>query len=92
MSIGRIDINIIPSTTFSKLFFTRGICPKKYPASVRGTIHKNAHMILYAMNDLYGISLTPATKGAIVLTIGTKRAITILFFPCFSKNFLVFSI
>ena len=34
---------------------------------------------------------TPATNGAKVRTIGTKRAYTIALPPCFSKNFCVFS-
>jgi hypothetical protein len=38
---------------------------------------------------LRGISPTPASTGAKVRTIGTKRAITTVFGPCFSKQSFV---
>ena len=41
---------------------------------------------LKLMNFEYGIIPTPATKRSKVRTIGTKRAITIVFTPYFSKK------
>ena len=72
------------ANSLEKLFFTHSIFPNKYPAKQIPTTHKNAPTTLYVRNVLYDILPIPATKGAKVLTIGTKRAITIVFEPYFS--------
>lgn len=74
---------------YSKIF---GIeLPIKYPVKTMTDDQTNPPIILYAKNLLYFISPTPASVGASVLMIGTKRAIKIVLFPCFSKNFFVLS-
>ncbi|MEI8253093.1 MAG: hypothetical protein WCG25_05090 [bacterium] len=50
INIGNNEINIIPITTFSKLFFTIGICQKKYHIKVIPTTRTNQPIILYDIN------------------------------------------
>jgi hypothetical protein len=50
--------------------------PNSAPATVRLTPHSTAPPALYAEKDPYGMAATPATKGAKVRTMGTKRART----------------
>ena len=64
--------------------------PKKYPISVKPTTHNTAPITLYVMKIEYPIRPIPATKGANVLTIGTKRAITIVLEPYLVKKSSVF--
>jgi hypothetical protein len=70
--------------TADRLFFTRGIFPKKNPANVSRAVHDIPPMILNARNFEYFIFQIPATKGAKVLTIGTNLARIIVFVPYLS--------
>lgn len=81
---GMIETNIIPKVIRVRLSFTKGILPNKNPPRAKAKTHKNPPTKLYARKVEYSILPTPATKGAIVRTIGTNLAITIVFLPCFS--------
>ena len=58
--------------------------PRKNPPSVVLSTQPTPPITLNARNRRYAIRPTPATVGAKVRMIGTKRAMTIVFAPYFS--------
>ena len=67
-----------------RLFCTISNPPTKKPRKVKIHTHAIPPMTLNERKCLYVILPIPATKGANVRTIGTKRARIIVFPPCFS--------
>eukprot|EP00879_Flechtneria_rotunda_P020938 GHRR01022047.1.p1 GENE.GHRR01022047.1~~GHRR01022047.1.p1 ORF type:complete len:131 (-),score=18.75 GHRR01022047.1:475-867(-) len=74
----------IPKTTSVKLCCTTGRLPKKYPAPRNSSVHSSAPPTLYMANLLYDMLPMPATNGANVRTMGTKRASTTVLPPYLS--------
>ena len=70
--------------TTSKFSQTIEILPKKNPRILIIDVRRNTPVTLNGAKLEYFIIPTPATKGANVRTIGTKRAKTIVFPSCFS--------
>src|SRR6218665_2573083 len=82
--IGAIEIKTIAKTTFSKFAFTHWFDPKKYPRRVMLVTHKIAPNIQNIIYLGYFMLPAPATNGAMVRTIGMKRASITVLPPCFS--------
>jgi hypothetical protein len=57
--IGTTEINIMASTTISKLFLTNSFWPNAYPNMVIEGIHNKAPTTLYVKNFLYVINGNP---------------------------------
>jgi hypothetical protein len=66
----------MPRTTAEKLSRTTGSVPNAAPATVSDPTHSAAPAQLNAVKVGHGMRATPATNGANVRTIGTKRAST----------------
>ncbi len=79
---GSTDTKMMPSTITSKRFFTNGSCPRNQPAGRINPTQATAPTTLKNMNRERFIAPMPATKGANVRMIGTKRAMMIVAPPC----------
>ena len=76
----------MPIATKSTWFLMKSTSPRKYPAKVKLNIQMAPPKRSKERNLEYFMTAIPATKGEKVLTIGTNRAIMMVFGPCFSKK------
>jgi hypothetical protein len=72
---------MIPMITSVKFSLTTGMFPNQNPARTQIDTHAALPETLYRRKRRYGMLPMPATNGANVLTIGTKRAIKIVLPP-----------
>jgi hypothetical protein len=81
-TIGKSEITMMATITTWKLRLTAGICPKEWPATRKQSTQVSAPVTFQVTKWRYDMRPIPATKGAKVRTIGTKRARKIVLPPC----------
>lgn len=84
--IGSTEMKTMRSSIASMLVLTNSILPSQEPRRVTPAPQRMPPTTLKMRNVRYRMPLTPAMIGVNVRTMGTKRARTRDFGPCFSKN------